>query len=175
MRSLKKTRQNINSSATSIEHPDWNHAETILPEEKDAMQYIVKGKDNLLAVYSNGIIGRVVQYHFADGKKTELSLPMAGEVGVFCPDQHTNHFVVTISSWTLPTTWYDYDADKRSFTKSIFNSDVSYPGFENLTAEEVEVPGHDGTMIPALHHLQKGIAKGWEELLSPRGVRRLWH
>ena len=97
--------------ATSIEHPDWGHAETILPEEKDAMQYIVKGKDNLLAVYSNGIIGHVVQYHFADGKKTELSLPMAGTVGVFCPDQHTNHFVVTISSWTLPTTWYDYDAD----------------------------------------------------------------
>jgi prolyl oligopeptidase len=25
---------------------------------------------------------------------------------------------------------------------------VSYPGFENLVTEEVEVPGHDGTMIP---------------------------
>ena len=145
--------------ATSIEHPDWGHAETILPEEKDAMQYIVKGKDNLLAVYSNGIIGRVVQYHFADRKKTELSLPMTGSVGVFCPDQHSNHFVVTISSWTLPTAWYDYDADTHSFTKSIFNSDVTYPGFENLTAEEVEAPGHDGTMIPlSIVHL-KGLPK----------------
>jgi prolyl oligopeptidase len=145
--------------ATSIEHPDWRHAETILPEEKDAMQYIVKGKDNLLAVYSNGIIGRVVQYRFADGIKTELSLPMAGTVNVFCPDQRTNHFVVMISSWTLPTTWYDYDADTHSFTKSMFNSDVAYPGFENLTAEEVEAPGQDGTMIPLSIIHKKGIPK----------------
>ena len=37
---------------------------------------------------------------------------------------------------------------KDTFTKSIFNTAISYPGFENLVTEEVEVPGHDGTMIP---------------------------
>ena len=84
---------------------------------------------------------------------------MAGTVNVFCPDQRTNHFVVMISSWTLPTTWYDYDADTHSFTKSMFNSDVAYPGFENLTAEEVEAPGQDGTMIPLSIIHKKGIPK----------------
>ncbi|MGA9408196.1 MAG: prolyl oligopeptidase family serine peptidase, partial [Bacteroidota bacterium] len=145
--------------STSIDHPDWDHAETVLPEDKDAMQYIVKGKDNLLVVYSNGIVRRVIQYHFADGKKTELALPLAGTVNVFCPDEHTNHFVFTISSWTLPTTWYDYDAETQSFTKSMFNSDVSYPGFENLTAEEVEVPGNDGVMIPLSIIYKKGMVR----------------
>jgi prolyl oligopeptidase len=145
--------------ATSIEYPNWSNAETILPEQKDAMQYIVKGKDYLLAVYSNGIVRRVVEYHFTDGKKTELSLPLVGTVGVFCPDNRTNHFIITITSWTSPTQWYDYDADKRTFTKSMFNSDVSYPGFENLTAEEVEVPGHDGTMIPLSIIYRKGIPR----------------
>jgi prolyl oligopeptidase len=145
--------------ATSIEHPDWSNAETILPEQKDAMQYIVKGKDYLLAVYSNGIVRRVVEYHFTDGKKTELSLPMMGTVDVFCPDRRTNRFVVTISSWTLPPTWYDYDADTGSFTKSIFNSDVSYPGFDQLTSEEVEAPGHDGTMIPLSIIYKKGLQR----------------
>ena len=33
-------------------------------------------------------------------------------------------------------------------TKSAFNSDVTYPGFDSLVTEEVEVPGHDGTMVP---------------------------
>ena len=43
---------------------------------------------------------------------------------------------------------YDFDAQKGTFTKSIFNTAISYPGFENLVTEEVDVPGHDGTMIP---------------------------
>ncbi len=144
---------------TSVDHPDWTHAETILPEQKDVMQYFVKGRDYLLAVYSNGITGRVVAYHFDDGKMSQLSLPMSGTVEVSCPDRFTNEFLVTITSWTQPATWYNYDADKQTFTKSIFNSDVKYPGFENLVSEEVEVPGHDGTMIPLSIVYEKGLKK----------------
>src|SRR5205814_154989 len=114
--------------ATSIVHPTWGSAELILPEAKDPMQYIVKGNDYLLAVYSNGIVGRVVSYRFSDGTTTEIQLPISGSVNVSCPDRRTNRFLFTISSWTLPTAWYDYDAGKGSFTKSMFNSDVTYPG-----------------------------------------------
>jgi prolyl oligopeptidase len=145
--------------ATDIKHPDWNRAETILPEDKDVLQSLVKSKDYLLAIYSNGIASRVVAYHFTDGKSAEISLPMSGRVNVLCPDNRTNRFVVTITSWTLPLTLYDYDADTRSFTKSIFNADISYPGFENLTAEEVEVPGHDGAMIPLSIIYRKGLPR----------------
>ena len=73
--------------STSVDHPDWTHAETILPEQKDVMQYFVKGGDYLLAVYSNGITGRVVAYHFDDGKMSQLSLPMSGTVEVELPRQ----------------------------------------------------------------------------------------
>ena len=161
--------------STSIAHPDWRHAETVLPEQKDAMQDIVKSKDYLLAVYSDGIVGRAVAYHFSDGKAEELSLPMTGAIGVMCPDQHTNHFIVTISTWTSPRTLYDYDADSHSYKKSIFNFDISYPGFENLTSEEVEVPGHDGAMIPLSIIYKKGIEEGWREQLHHGWVRRLRH
>jgi prolyl oligopeptidase len=154
-----KNAANYKLIATSIEHPDWSKAETILPEEKDVLQYIVKSKGYLFAVYSNGITGRVVAYHFDDGNTAELSLPMSGAVDVSCPDRHTNQILVTISSWTSPTTWYSYDADKQMFAKSIFNSDIKYPGFENLTSEEVEVPGHDGTMIPLSIIYKKGLQR----------------
>jgi len=145
--------------ATSIEHPDWSRAETILPEDRDALQYIVKSKDYLLSVYSNGIVSRIVSYHFTDGKSSEVPLPMSGTADVLCPDRHTNHFLVTITAWTSPPAWYDYDADTHSFAKSMFNSEVSYPGFENLTSEEVEVPGHDGTTIPLSIIYKKGLQR----------------
>ena len=65
-----------------------------------------------------------------------------------CPDAHSNRCIVTVASWISPQTLYDIDGDKNTVTKSAFNSDVTYPGFDQLTVDEVEVPSHDGTMVP---------------------------
>jgi prolyl oligopeptidase len=142
---------------TSVKRPDWKHAETVIPEGPDSIQYITKSKDFLFVVYSNGILGRIVKHGLATGKSSEIKLPASGTVYISCPDWHTNRCIVFITSWTFPTTLYDFDAEKDTFAKSIFNTDVSYPGFENLVTEEVEAPGHDGTMIPLSIIHKKGI------------------
>jgi prolyl oligopeptidase len=142
---------------TSVKHPDWAHAETVLPEAKDSVQSLAKSKDFLLVDYSNGIVDRIVRYDFATGKSNELKLPGSGSAFVTCPDFRTNRCIVFLSSWTSPMTLYDYDGDKDTFTKSIFNTDVSYPGFDTLVTEEVEVPGHDGMMVPLSIVHKKGI------------------
>ncbi len=142
---------------TSVKHPDWAHAETVLPEAKDSIQSITKTKDFLFVVYSNGILARIVKYEFATGKANEIKLPGSGTVFVVCPDWHTNRCIVYLTSWTSPTTLYDFDGDKDTFAKSIFNTDVSYPGFDTLVTEEVEVPGHDGALIPLSIIHKKGI------------------
>jgi len=142
---------------TSVKHPDWAHAETVIPEAQDSIQSLNKSKDFLFVDYSNGVVCRLVKYAFATGKISEVALPASGTVDVSCPDWHTNRCIVTITSWIVPTTLYDYDGDSDSFTKSIFNTDVTYPGFDRMVTEEVEVPGHDGEMIPlSIIHL-KGI------------------
>nr|UXE44871.1 prolyl endopeptidase [uncultured bacterium] len=133
---------------TSIDHPDWKTAETVVPEAKDSIQSIAKSKSFLLVVYSDGIVGRLVKYALDTGRTAEEKLPTSGKISVNCPDFRTNQCIVFTTSWIQPTTVYDFDAEKDTFTKSIFNTAVSYPGFENLVTEEVEVPGHDGTMIP---------------------------
>jgi prolyl oligopeptidase len=61
-----------------------------------------------------------------------------------------------ITSWISPTTLYDYDAQQENIKKSIFNTDVTYPGFSDLVIEEVEVPGHDGAKIPLSIFYKKG-------------------
>jgi prolyl oligopeptidase len=142
---------------TSVKHPDWKHAETVIPEGADAIQYITKSKHYLLVVYSDGVGCRLVKYDLATGKTAAIKLPASGTVWVSCPDWRTDRCLVQINSWTSPVTIYDLDARKDTFAKSIFNSDVSYPGFENLVAEEVEVPGHDGTMIPLSIIHKQGI------------------
>jgi prolyl oligopeptidase len=133
---------------TRVEHPDWKAAETVVPEGKDSIQYITHSKSFLFVVYSDGIVGRLVKYAFDTGKASEVRLPDSGTTDISCPDFRSDHCIVFTTSWIQPTTLYDFDAEKDTFAKSIFNTAVSYPGFENLVTEEVEVPGHDGTMIP---------------------------
>ena len=133
---------------TSLASPNWQKAETVVPEASDSIQHIVKSKNFLFIVYSDGIVGRVVKYGLDSGKSSEVKLPASGTVAVSCPDWRTNQCIVSTTSWIQPTTLWDFDADKDTFVKSIFNTAVTYPGFENMVTEEVEVPGHDGTMIP---------------------------
>jgi prolyl oligopeptidase len=133
---------------TSFKHPDWDHAETVIPEGPDSIQTIVKSRHYLLVVYSDGIVCRVVKYDLATGKTSEVELPASGTVDVSCPDWRTDRCLVDITSWTSPRTTYDFDAQNETFSKSLFNTAIAYPGFEDLVSEEVEVPGHDGVMIP---------------------------
>ena len=142
---------------TSVKHPDWAHAETVIPEAADTIQSITKSKHYLLVVYSDGIVCRLLKYDLATGKTAEVKLPASGTMSMSCPDWKSDRCLVTITSWTLPRTTYDLDAQTDTFAKSIFNTAIAYPGFENLVSEEVEVPGHDGTMVPlSIMHL-KGI------------------
>jgi prolyl oligopeptidase len=133
---------------TSIAHPDWQHAETVIPEARDSIATIVKSKSFLYIVYSDGIVGRIVKYGLDSGKTSEVQLPTSGSVHMHCPDWRSDRCIVSVTSWVRPTTLYDFDADKDHFVKSIFDTDVIYPGFENLVTEEVEVPAPDGTLVP---------------------------
>ncbi len=143
---------------TSVKHPDWAHAETVVPEQKDSIQSIAKSKDFLFAVTSSGVAGRIVRYEFATGKTSDVTLPASGIVSMQCPDFRTNRCLVFLTSWTRPVTVYDLDGETGTFTKSIFNTDVTYPGFDTLAVDEVEVPGHDGTPIPLSIIHRKGLA-----------------
>ena len=133
---------------TSLEHPDWSRAKTVIPEGQDVIQSITTCKDYLLVVSSNGIVGRVTRYALKTGRLTEVRLPMTGSVGLTCPDPTSNRCLVAVSSWTAPTTLFELDAARQTVAKSTFNTAIPYPAFDGLVAEEVEVPGEDGTMIP---------------------------
>ncbi len=99
-----------------------------------------------------------MKYDLATGKTEDIKLPGSGNVGIQCPDWRSDHWLVSITSWTSPITIYDYDAEKETFKKSIFNADVTYPGFAQPVSQEVQGPRHDRTMIPLSIICQQGLA-----------------
>ncbi len=142
---------------TNLRHPDWAHAETILPEGKDAIQDLVSTKDFIFVVYSDGMQSSLSRIDCRTGRITKVPLPRPGVVGFYVPDPGSNRCLVTLNSWTLPPTVYEIDAAHPTFVKSTFNADVSYPGFEDFVVEEVEVPSHDGVMVPLSILHKKGM------------------
>jgi len=131
-----------------LDAPDWTHAATVIPEAADSIDSMAQSKDYLLVVYTDGINGRLARHALGTGVTTELALPLKGSVEATCPDVHSNRCLITVSSWLQPPAVYDIDASTGEARKSVFNAEVSYPEMADLTVEEVEVPGHDGTMIP---------------------------
>jgi prolyl oligopeptidase len=131
-----------------LDAPDWAHAQTVIPQAADSIDSMTQSKDYLLVVYSNGINGRLVRHALATGVTSEVSLPLNGTVAANCPDIHGNRCFVTVSSWLQPEVVLEVDAVTGEVRKSTFNGDVRYREMADLVAEEVEVPGHDGTVIP---------------------------
>jgi prolyl oligopeptidase len=133
---------------TPLDRPDWKHAGTVLAEAGDSIEQVSQSKDFLLVQYSDGVNGRLVRVSLADGSASTVTLPMSGAVDVTCPDAHGNRCVVAVSGWLTPTVTFDLDAEKGAVGRSPFNTDVAYPEFERLVVEEVEVPSHDGVLVP---------------------------
>jgi prolyl oligopeptidase len=133
---------------TRLSHPDWAKAETVVPEAPESLQYLTSSRNFLYAVYSNGITGRILQRDLDKGVSSDVKLPAPGMVYADCPDVDSDRTVLVHTSWTQPVTLYDYAPATGALAKSVFNSDVTYPGFDKLVVEEVEVPSHDGTPVP---------------------------
>lgn len=142
---------------TSASKPDWANAETVIPEAGDSMESLARSKNFIVVSYSNGITGRIVSYDLRTKKSAEIKLPAPGTVFSTCPDAHSDRCVVGITTWIAPLKLFDLDLAKGTLVKSVFNADVVYPGFDQLEVEEVEVPSHDGVMVPLSIIHKKGM------------------
>ncbi|MEI6275417.1 MAG: prolyl oligopeptidase family serine peptidase [Prolixibacteraceae bacterium] len=152
--------KNYKLVATDLKNPDWKNAKVIAVEKKLTLESITHSKDFLFLTYSDGINNHLYKFGFKDGIMTEIKLPFSGTASVSCLDTKTNDCLFSITSWNKPFTEYAYDAATDQFSSSQFNQPAVYPDvYKDLIVEEVEVKGHDGTMIPLSIIYKKGLKK----------------
>jgi len=146
---------------TSLLNPDWNTAETVAAEKPDqTLESITHCKDFLLLTYSDGINNHIYKYNFKTKITAEIKLPYVGSADIFCLDNKTNDCFISMTSWNKPYTEYNFNSETDAFSPSSFNKPPVYPdAYKNLQVEEVEVKGHDGTMIPLSIIYKKGLKR----------------
>ncbi len=92
-------------------------------------------------------LGRMSRVSYADGKTTDIPLPVNGTIGGLQTEFDRPGFIARIESWTTSPLWYAYDPARGtvSDTKLDAPSSVAYAG---IVADEVKVPARDGTLVP---------------------------
>lgn len=145
---------------TDALNPNPATATVLLPESKLNITRMASSKDFLFVILSDGINEKIRQYDSRSGQWADVPMPGTGTMGIeFYDAPRSNKALVYSTSWTDPGTLYDYNPETRKLVTSTFHVPMNYPGVADLVAEEVEVPGHDGIMVPLSIIYKKGLKR----------------
>ncbi len=132
---------------TSAAHPDMSTAQVIVPPSNRVIDGAAAAKDALYVSERENGLARIVKVDYATGATTEIPLPVQGTANDFTADPQYPGFIVRLESWTVSPQWFAYDPAQNSLANT--NLDPPSPvDYSAMTAEEVTVPGRDGTPIP---------------------------
>jgi prolyl oligopeptidase len=158
---------------TSLKNPDFDRAETIVPESNVIVEDFVAARDALYVKSRDGSISQVIRIPYG-GTAEQLKLPFEGAAAYLLSkddqrvgksDSRVGGILLSMMSWTRHESIYEYDpiADwakptlRERFTELDFQAEGKYNPPNDLVAEEVEVRSHDGTMVPLSIIYKQGI------------------
>lgn len=135
--------------------PDESNWKDILPEKPDVLMNtpLVGGK--LLAIYMKDVSHRVFVYD-TDGKmENEIVLPTLGTVGGFAGKKDDQVVFYTVTSFTFPSTIYQYDFRTKE-SKLYRRPEIDFNP-DNYETKQVFYKSKDETRIPMFITHKKGL------------------
>ena len=145
---------------TDAARPNAATATVLLPAGPQNITKMQATKDFLFVTVSDGINEKIRQYNPRTRLWADVPLPGSGTTGLEPYDPtHGNEVLAYIISWNNPGTAYDYTPATRRLVVSAFDVQPAYPGVADLVVEELEVPSHDGVLVPLSIIYKKGLKK----------------
>ncbi len=147
---------------TSLQQPDIDNAETVIPETPDAVltSFNLTSKGIYYTLSKNGVEVAFFRKEFGREKAKKIKLPFpAGTIHLSTKGFRFDDVWVVISGWSSDYKRYRYDDASRSFTYETLSSPAEYPEYEDLVVKEVMVRSHDGVKVPLSLVYTKGLKK----------------
>lgn len=155
-----KNAPNYQIGKTSITNPDFENPEIVIAEKEDRIISDFEiTKDGLFFVtVKNGVDAKL--YHYRNGIEKEITLPNpSGKILINSKGANYKHLWVAGSGWINASITYKYDIKQNKFKRLNLNPVTEYDEFVDLVVEEIEIPSHDGAMVPLSIIHKKGIKK----------------
>ncbi|UZJ36634.1 prolyl oligopeptidase family serine peptidase [Prosthecochloris sp. SCSIO W1103] len=147
---------------TSLFHPDIDHAETVIPENPDAVltSFNLTSNGIYYTLSKNGVEVEFFHKKFNRKKAKKLQLPFpAGTIHLSTKGFKFPDVWVVISGWSSDYKRYRYDEASKSFVYETLSSAAEYPEYDDLVVQEIMVPSHDGVKVPLSLIYKKGLNK----------------
>ncbi len=141
---------------TLLKNPNFNNPEVLISERDDSVISDFECLDGkvFFTIRKNGVKSKF--FVKEKDSETEIKLPFsAGETSVFSEGKK---LFVKVNGWTVPTSYFQYDYGKGILT-NVSLDNGSYPEFEQIVVEEIEVKSHDGALVPVSILRKKELKK----------------
>jgi len=132
--------------AIDTENPAKENRQTILPQQKDVIDYVALINNHFVVAYLHDVHHQVKIYNLDGIFVREVTLPTLGRIGSLSGRQHDTEMFFSFTSFLFPTTSYRYDFLTNKLTvlhKPEIDFDTS--GYET---KQVFYQSKDGTRIP---------------------------
>lgn len=141
-RFIKTSLENLNlqTAQTIAEgNDDWKISTDVITQTRD---YLIFNKTK------NELVTKLCSFEFTTGKTADIDIPLKGNVHAIGLSKNTNEILLATSGWTVPYNFYSYNAQRREISNSVFNIQPDSSKLENVVYEEIEIPSHDGALVP---------------------------
>ncbi len=135
---------------TSLDAPDLATAQELISGGNDwKLASVAQAKDFLVVQKTkNGLINELLLYHLKTGTVSKLEAPLDGNLEAYTVSPDVNEIALINLGWNIPLNVYRYNLQTKAFDKGPFHMQTPFPNLHNIVFEELEVPSHDGTMVP---------------------------
>ncbi len=153
---------NFKIYSTPLSNPDFVNCETLVEEDKNAViTDVALSKDGIYYVKTkNGVEAKLFRYDYEKRKSYPIPIPHpAGFIYVYTRGYEFNDVWIKTWGWTQKGERYRYKPEDKTFTKENIFPKTSYAELEDVVIEEIEVPSHDGVMVPLSIIYRSGLKK----------------
>lgn len=137
---------NFKLMVADVEHPEFEHWRTLIPEGETVLQDFVVTSRYLIVQDKKDVMSRLMVYDL-DGKFVrQLDLPEFGNVSSLSYHKESDNIVVSLSTFTSPAKLYRVNGATLEWT--FYYQDKPPIDTKNIEGKLVFYPSKDGTKVP---------------------------
>ncbi len=157
-----KDAPNFKICKTTLSNPDFQNPKTLVEEDKNAVitDFALTSKGVFYVKTKNGVEAKLYHLDENTGKEEEIQLPKpSGYIKLTSKGYEYEDLWIYTRGWISNTERYRYDFENKVFVEKNLYPVIAYPELEDVVVEEIEIPSHDGVMVPLSIIYKKGAKK----------------
>lgn len=140
---------NLKICSTPLKNLNFGLPIILVDEQKDEVidDYKINDDGLFYTTIKNGVEGNL--YHISNNVSSKIELPKkSGKISLSIQGKKSKELWVNLSGWVTSDERYSYSFKENKFKSEELAPHAEYPEFEKFVVEEIQIPSHDGVLVP---------------------------